>query len=150
MFGAVGWRSQWLASSSELRARVTRRGGPFFPTGLSAKRQLKYYASQFETVELNSVFYSHAYTRIRAIFSRMLIARVRLGVECSRVEADFKPGDNEISPQAPLANIELLSCSFQGVKWTSCSEPFALCASLRKPYRNACFLLFTVLRSSRS
>jgi uncharacterized protein YecE (DUF72 family) len=25
--------------------------GPFFPTGLPAKRQLEYYASQFETVE---------------------------------------------------------------------------------------------------
>ena len=31
--------------------------GPFFPTGLSAQRQLEYYASQFETVELNGVFY---------------------------------------------------------------------------------------------
>jgi uncharacterized protein YecE (DUF72 family) len=31
--------------------------GPFFPTGLTAKRQLDYYASQFETVELNGVFY---------------------------------------------------------------------------------------------
>ena len=31
--------------------------GPFFPTGLPAKRQLEYYASQFETVELNGVFY---------------------------------------------------------------------------------------------
>ena len=31
--------------------------GPFFPTGLPAKRHLEYYASQFETVELNGVFY---------------------------------------------------------------------------------------------
>ena len=31
--------------------------GPFFPTGLPAKHQLEYYASQFETVELNGVFY---------------------------------------------------------------------------------------------
>jgi uncharacterized protein YecE (DUF72 family) len=31
--------------------------GPFFPTGLPAQRQLEYYASQFETVELNGVFY---------------------------------------------------------------------------------------------
>jgi uncharacterized protein YecE (DUF72 family) len=31
--------------------------GPFFPTGLPAKRQLECYASQFETVELNGVFY---------------------------------------------------------------------------------------------
>ena len=31
--------------------------GPFFPMGLPAKRQLEYYASQFETVELNGVFY---------------------------------------------------------------------------------------------
>jgi uncharacterized protein YecE (DUF72 family) len=31
--------------------------GPFFPTGLPAKHQLEYYASQFDTVELNGVFY---------------------------------------------------------------------------------------------
>jgi uncharacterized protein YecE (DUF72 family) len=31
--------------------------GPFFPTGLPAKRHLEYYASQFETVELNGVFH---------------------------------------------------------------------------------------------
>ena len=31
--------------------------GPFFPTGLPAQRQPEHYASQFETVELNSVFY---------------------------------------------------------------------------------------------
>ena len=31
--------------------------GPFFPAGLPAKHQLEYYASQFETVELNGVFY---------------------------------------------------------------------------------------------
>ena len=31
--------------------------GPFFPMGLAAKHQLEYYASQFETVELNGVFY---------------------------------------------------------------------------------------------
>jgi uncharacterized protein YecE (DUF72 family) len=31
--------------------------GPFFPTGLPAQCQLEYYASQFETVELNGVFY---------------------------------------------------------------------------------------------
>jgi uncharacterized protein YecE (DUF72 family) len=31
--------------------------GPFFPAGVPAKGQLEYYASQFETVELNGVFY---------------------------------------------------------------------------------------------
>jgi uncharacterized protein YecE (DUF72 family) len=31
--------------------------GPFFPAGLPAKQQLQYYASQFLTTELNSVFY---------------------------------------------------------------------------------------------
>jgi uncharacterized protein YecE (DUF72 family) len=31
--------------------------GPFFPPGLPLKRQLSYYAGQFETTELNSVFY---------------------------------------------------------------------------------------------
>jgi uncharacterized protein YecE (DUF72 family) len=31
--------------------------GPFFPTQLPAKHHLEYYASQFETVELNGVFY---------------------------------------------------------------------------------------------
>ena len=31
--------------------------GPFFPTGLPGKHQLEYYASQFDTVELNGVFY---------------------------------------------------------------------------------------------
>ena len=31
--------------------------GPFFPTNLAAKHHLEYYASQFETVELNGVFY---------------------------------------------------------------------------------------------
>ena len=31
--------------------------GPFFPMELPAKRRLEYYASQFETVELNGVFY---------------------------------------------------------------------------------------------
>jgi uncharacterized protein YecE (DUF72 family) len=31
--------------------------GPFFPAAIPAKRQLEYYASQFETVELNGVFY---------------------------------------------------------------------------------------------
>jgi uncharacterized protein YecE (DUF72 family) len=31
--------------------------GPFFPTLLAAKRHLEYYASQFETAELNGVFY---------------------------------------------------------------------------------------------
>jgi uncharacterized protein YecE (DUF72 family) len=31
--------------------------GPFFPTDLPAKRHLEYYACQFETVELNGVFY---------------------------------------------------------------------------------------------
>jgi uncharacterized protein YecE (DUF72 family) len=31
--------------------------GPFFPAGIPAKGQLEYYASQFETVELNGVFY---------------------------------------------------------------------------------------------
>lgn len=31
--------------------------GPFFPKGLPLKRQLQYYASQFETTELNGVFY---------------------------------------------------------------------------------------------
>ena len=31
--------------------------GPLFPTGLPAKHQLEYYASQFDTVELNGVFY---------------------------------------------------------------------------------------------
>ena len=33
------------------------RSGPFFPMGLAAKHQLEYYASQFETVELNGVFH---------------------------------------------------------------------------------------------
>ena len=41
--------------------------GPFFPTGLPAKRQLEYYASQFETVELNGVFYR---TRIGRALAR--------------------------------------------------------------------------------
>jgi hypothetical protein len=31
--------------------------GPFFPAGLPIKSQLQYYASQFETAELNGVFY---------------------------------------------------------------------------------------------
>ena len=31
--------------------------GPFFPAGVLVKGQLEYYASQFETVELNGVFY---------------------------------------------------------------------------------------------
>ncbi len=31
--------------------------GPFFPTGLPIKDQLRYYASQFQTTELNGVFY---------------------------------------------------------------------------------------------
>ncbi len=31
--------------------------GPFFPKGLPSKEQLRYYASQFETTELNGVFY---------------------------------------------------------------------------------------------
>ncbi|MBN8972838.1 MAG: DUF72 domain-containing protein [Rhizobiales bacterium] len=31
--------------------------GPFFPSGLMVKHQLPYYASQFETTELNGVFY---------------------------------------------------------------------------------------------
>ncbi|CCD92401.1 conserved hypothetical protein [Bradyrhizobium sp. ORS 375] len=31
--------------------------GPFFPPGLLIKHQLRYYASQFETTELNGVFY---------------------------------------------------------------------------------------------
>lgn len=31
--------------------------GPFFPAGLMLKHQLQFYASQFETVELNGVFY---------------------------------------------------------------------------------------------
>ena len=31
--------------------------GPFFPSGLRAKDQLQYYASQFNTTELNGVFY---------------------------------------------------------------------------------------------
>ena len=31
--------------------------GPFFPKGLPIKSQLQYYASQFETAELNGVFY---------------------------------------------------------------------------------------------
>jgi uncharacterized protein YecE (DUF72 family) len=31
--------------------------GPFYPKGLPIKSQLQYYASQFETAELNGVFY---------------------------------------------------------------------------------------------
>jgi uncharacterized protein YecE (DUF72 family) len=31
--------------------------GPFFPDGLPIKSQLQYYASQFDSVELNGVFY---------------------------------------------------------------------------------------------
>jgi uncharacterized protein YecE (DUF72 family) len=31
--------------------------GPFYPAGLPVKAQLQYYASQFETAELNGVFY---------------------------------------------------------------------------------------------
>jgi uncharacterized protein YecE (DUF72 family) len=31
--------------------------GPFFPRDLPAKHHLEYYASQFETVELNGIFY---------------------------------------------------------------------------------------------
>jgi uncharacterized protein YecE (DUF72 family) len=31
--------------------------GPFYPVGLPIKAQLQYYASQFETAELNGVFY---------------------------------------------------------------------------------------------
>jgi uncharacterized protein YecE (DUF72 family) len=31
--------------------------GPFFPNGLGLKHQLQYYASQFDTAELNGVFY---------------------------------------------------------------------------------------------
>jgi uncharacterized protein YecE (DUF72 family) len=31
--------------------------GPFFPTGLPLKSQLQFYASQFQTTELNGVFY---------------------------------------------------------------------------------------------
>ncbi|CAM5331791.1 hypothetical protein AFEL58S_00937 [Afipia felis] len=31
--------------------------GPFFPSGLMVKHQLQFYASQFETTELNGVFY---------------------------------------------------------------------------------------------
>jgi uncharacterized protein YecE (DUF72 family) len=31
--------------------------GPFYPTGLPVKLQLQYYASQFQTAELNGVFY---------------------------------------------------------------------------------------------
>jgi uncharacterized protein YecE (DUF72 family) len=31
--------------------------GPFFPNGLPLKNQLQYYASQFQTTELNGVFY---------------------------------------------------------------------------------------------
>lgn len=31
--------------------------GPFFPAGLKLKNQLQYYASQFQTTELNGVFY---------------------------------------------------------------------------------------------
>ena len=42
--------------------------GPFFPTGLSAQRQLEYYASQFETVELNGVFYRTPTTERTADF----------------------------------------------------------------------------------
>src|ERR1700730_7160323 len=31
--------------------------GPFFPKGLPIKSQFQYYASQFQTAELNGVFY---------------------------------------------------------------------------------------------
>jgi uncharacterized protein YecE (DUF72 family) len=31
--------------------------GPFFPMEVPAKHHLEYYASQFDTVELNGVFY---------------------------------------------------------------------------------------------
>ena len=31
--------------------------GPFFPKGMPIKNQLQYYASQFQTAELNGVFY---------------------------------------------------------------------------------------------
>src|SRR4051794_38731844 len=31
--------------------------GPFFPKGLPLKKQLDYYAGQFQTTELNGVFY---------------------------------------------------------------------------------------------
>jgi len=31
--------------------------GPFYPKGVTLKNQLRYYASQFQTAELNGVFY---------------------------------------------------------------------------------------------
>lgn len=31
--------------------------GPFFPEGVTLKQQLSYYAGQFDTTELNGVFY---------------------------------------------------------------------------------------------
>jgi hypothetical protein len=43
-------------SSLELRAGAMHHG-PSFPWALAAKHQLEYYATQFETVELNGVFY---------------------------------------------------------------------------------------------
>ena len=44
LIGTSGWHyDSWL--------------GPFFPKGLPLKTQLQYYASQFQTAELNGVFY---------------------------------------------------------------------------------------------
>ena len=44
MIGTSGWHYQsWRAA--------------FFPAGLPLKSQLQYYASQFDTTELNGVFY---------------------------------------------------------------------------------------------
>ena len=44
LIGTSGWHYESLR-------------GPFYPKGLPIKSQLQYYASQFETAELNGVFY---------------------------------------------------------------------------------------------
>ncbi len=54
--GGTVW-SYGTGSDRDVGMALRLLAGPFFPKGLLLKHQLQYYASQFDTTELNGVFY---------------------------------------------------------------------------------------------
>lgn len=58
--------------------------GPFYPEGVSGPRRLEYYASRFDTVEVNATFYRLPFPGMISGWNRRLPSRFRLVVKGPR------------------------------------------------------------------
>jgi uncharacterized protein YecE (DUF72 family) len=92
--------------------------GVFYPPGIPSSKWLPYYASQFDTVEINNSFYRLPPPEVFASWRRQTPANFAIFVKGSRFVSHMKKLKDPVQPvQRFLTSVRPLKGKFAGVLW---------------------------------